>query len=91
MHFRPLSDPDRYAPRFTEISTYMRAPFAKSVADAATGIFGITYDGALTTQAAARHRLRETRKYSSLLRAKKRTTLVDPFDHARPRDMGMSL
>lgn len=88
MSFRPPSDPDRFAPRFAEIATFMRAPLARSASDADIGIFGIPYDGALTNRPGARHGPREIRNQSSLMRAINHATRIDPFALARVRDMG---
>jgi|UniRef100_UPI004048A5E5 guanidinopropionase len=88
MTFRPPSEPDRFAPRFAEIATFMRAPLAQAVTDADIGIFGIPYDGALTNRPGARHGPREIRNQSSLMRAVNHATRVDPFALARVRDMG---
>lgn len=88
MSFRPPSDPDRFAPRFAEIATFMRAPLAQKISDADIGIFGIPYDGALTNRPGARHGPREVRNQSSLMRAINHATQIDPFALVRVRDMG---
>ncbi|MEM9780113.1 MAG: agmatinase [Pseudomonadota bacterium] len=88
MSFRPPSEPDRFAPRFAEIATFMRAPLAQAVTDAQIGIFGIPYDGALTNRPGARHGPREIRNQSSLMRGINHATRIDPFALARVRDMG---
>jgi guanidinopropionase len=88
MTFRPPSEPDRFAPRFAEIATFMRAPLAQAVTDADIGIFGIPFDGALTNRPGARHGPREIRNQSSLMRAINHATRIDPFKLARVRDMG---
>jgi len=88
MTFRPPSEPDRFAPRFAEIATFMRAPLAQAVTDADIGIFGIPYDGALTNRPGARHGPREIRNQSSLIRSMNHATRIDPFALTRVRDMG---
>ena len=88
MDYDPPATPDRFAPRFAEVATFMRAPLATSLEDADIGIFGIPYDGALTNRAGARHGPREVRNQSSLMRAVNHATRVAPFDLARIRDMG---
>ncbi|WP_299963469.1 agmatinase [uncultured Roseobacter sp.] len=88
MSFRPPAAPDRFAPRFAELATFMRAPLAEAITDADIGIFGIPYDGALTNRPGARHGPREIRNQSSLIRAVNHATRVDPFALARVRDMG---
>jgi guanidinopropionase len=79
MTFSPPSEPDRFAPRFAEIATFMRAPLAQAVTDADIGICGIPYDGALTNRPGARHGPREIRNQFSLMRAVNHATRVDPF------------
>ena len=88
MTFDPPATPDRFAPRFAEVATFMRAPLATSLDDADIGIFGIPYDGALTNRAGARHGPREVRNQSSLMRAVNHATRIAPFELARIRDMG---
>ncbi|MEM6578236.1 MAG: arginase family protein, partial [Pseudomonadota bacterium] len=80
--------PDRFAPRFAELATFMRAPLARSLSEADIGIFGVPYDGALTNRPGARHGPREVRNQSSLIRAINHATRVDPFSLARVRDLG---
>lgn len=88
MSFRPPANPDRFAPRFAELATFMRMPLATALQDADIGIFGIPYDGALTNRPGARHGPREIRNQSSLIRAINHATRIDPFTLARVRDMG---
>jgi guanidinopropionase len=88
MTFRPPSTPDRFAPRFGEVATFMRAPLATTIAEADIGIFGIPYDGALTHRAGARQGPREIRNQSSLMRAIHHVTRMAPFELAEIRDMG---
>lgn len=88
MSFRPPSEPDRYAPRFAEIATLLRAPLATSLESVQIGAFGIPYDGALTNRPGARHGPREIRNQSSLIRAINHVTRIDPYALAEIRDMG---
>ncbi|MEM9813728.1 MAG: agmatinase [Pseudomonadota bacterium] len=88
MSFRPPDTPDRFAPRFAELATFMRAPLARDLAEVDIGIFGVPYDGALTNRPGARHGPREVRNQSSLMRAINHATRVDPFARARVRDLG---
>ena len=80
--------PDRFAPRFSELATFMRAPLARSLSDVDIGVFGVPYDGALTNRPGARHGPREVRNQSSLMRAINHATRIDPFSLARVRDLG---
>ncbi len=88
MTFRPPSEPDRFAPRFAEIGTLLRAPLATSLEGIDIGLFGIPYDGALTNRPGARHGPREIRNQSSLIRAINHATRIDPFAMCRVCDMG---
>ena len=88
MEFRTPSDPDRFAPRFAEIATLLRAPLADGLSGIDIGAFGIPYDGALTNRPGARHGPREIRNQSSLIRSINHATRVDPFVLTTVRDMG---
>ncbi|MEL6522765.1 MAG: agmatinase [Pseudomonadota bacterium] len=88
MTFRPPNDPERFAPRFAEIATLLRAPLAQSLENIDIGAFGIPYDGALTNRPGARHGPREIRNQSSLIRTINHATRIDPFALAEVRDMG---
>ncbi|MEO1293763.1 MAG: agmatinase [Pseudomonadota bacterium] len=88
MTFRPPADPDRFAPRFAEIATLLRAPLATELEGADIGLFGVPYDGALTNRPGARHGPREIRNQSSLIRTINHATRIDPFALARVRDFG---
>mgnify|MGYP003626619444 CR=1 FL=1 len=88
MKYNPPSTPNRLAPRFAEIATFMRVPIAKTLEDTDIGIFGVPYDGALTNRAGTRHGPREVRNQSTLMRAVNHATRINPFELARIRDMG---
>ncbi len=40
--FKPPSIPDRYAPRFTQVPTLLRAPLANSLDDVDIGLVGVS-------------------------------------------------
>ncbi|MEO0829407.1 MAG: agmatinase, partial [Pseudomonadota bacterium] len=88
MTFRRPSEPDRFAPRFAEIATLLRAPLATGLEGVDIGAFGVPYDGALTNRPGARHGPREIRNQSSLIRTINHATRIDPFALAQVRDMG---
>lgn len=88
MSYRPPAEPDRFAPRFAELATFMRAPLAQQLSEADIGIFGVPFDGALTNRPGARHGPREVRNQSSLMRGINHATRIDPFALARVRDTG---
>ncbi len=88
MSFRAPSEPDRFAPRFAEIATLLRAPLADKIDGIDIGLFGIPYDGALTNRPGARHGPREIRNQSSLIRTINHATRIDPFSLCTVCDMG---
>jgi len=82
------STPDMFAPRYSELATFMRAPVATSLRDIDIGLIGIPYDGALTNRPGTRHGPREVRNQSSLMRAINHATRVNPYDLCRVADVG---
>jgi guanidinopropionase len=78
----------RYAPRYAEIATFMRAPYRPDLVDVDIGIAGVPYDGGATNRAGARHGPREVRNQSSLIRSTHHVTRVNPFELARVADVG---
>ncbi len=88
MTFIPPATPNRLAPRFADIATFMRVPLAHTLDEAEIGIFGVPYDGALTNRPGTRHGPREVRNQSTLMRAINHATRINPFELAQIRDMG---
>ncbi len=88
MRYTSPSTPDQFAPRFSQIATFMRVPVAETIADADIGLFGVPWDGALTNRPGTRHGPREVRNQSTLMRAINHATRINPFELARIRDMG---
>ena len=86
--FKPPSQPDMYAPRYSQIASFMRTPLASSLEDTDIGLVGIPYDGALTNRPGARHGPREVRNQSSLMRTINHVTRTNPYDLCRIRDVG---
>ena len=86
--FTPPSPPDMFAPRYSELATFMRAPVANNLKDIDIGLLGIPYDGALTNRPGARHGPREVRNQSSLMRTINHATRVNPYDLCRIADVG---
>ncbi|MDA7965334.1 arginase family protein, partial [Ruegeria sp.] len=80
--------PDMFAPRYSELATFMRAPLAENLTDIDIGLVGIPYDGALTNRPGARHGPREVRNQSSLMRAINHVTRVNPYELCRVADVG---
>ena len=86
--FQPPSNPDMFAPRYTQVPTLLRAPLADSLDDVDIGLVGVPYDGALSCRPGARHAPREVRNESSLMRAINHVTKVNPFELCRIADVG---
>ena len=86
--FRSPCTPDMFAPRYTGLATFMRAPVAQTLDKIDIGLLGIPYDGALTNRPGARHGPREVRNQSSLMRAINHATRVNPYDLCRIADVG---
>src|SRR5271167_3939163 len=78
----------RFAPRFAELATFMRAPYRPDLEGVDIGICGVPYDGGATNRAGARHGPRAVRDLSSLMRATHHVTRVNPFDLCRIADVG---
>ncbi len=74
--------------RFTELATFMRAPFVRDLEQVDIGIIGIPYDGGLTCRTGARYGPREVRNQSSIMRAINVATDVRPYELRRVADLG---
>lgn len=86
--YKSPSPPDMFAPRYTEIATFMRTPLAERLEDVDIALVGVPYDGALTNRPGARHGPREVRNQSSLMRAVNHATRINPYDLVRVADVG---
>ncbi len=86
--FKAPDRPDMFAPRYTQLATFMRAPAAQDLSDIDIGLVGVPYDGALTNRPGARHGPREVRNQSSLMRAINHATRVNPYELCRVADVG---
>ena len=75
-------------PRFTEISTFMRAPIAQNLDDLDIALIGVPMDLGVTNRAGARHGPREIRNASSLMRLYNVSTGINPYDLCRIADVG---
>jgi guanidinopropionase len=78
----------RFAPRFAEIATFMRAPYVPSLTGIDIGIAGIPFDGGTTNRAGARHGPREVRNLSSLMRTTHHVFRINPFALCKVADIG---
>ena len=82
-NYHSPSNPDMFAPRYSQIATFMRTPLAQSLTGVDIGLVGIPYDGALTNRPGARHGPREVRNQSCPIL--NRTRPAQSPDAMRPR------
>jgi guanidinopropionase len=78
----------RFAPRFAEIATFMRAPHQLDLAGLDIGVAGVPFDGGATNRVGARHGPRAVRDLSSLMRATHHVFRINPFALCRIADVG---
>ncbi len=75
-------------PRFLDLPTFMRAPFAETLEGLDIGLVGVPFDAAVTNRPGARHGPREIRNQSSLTRMFHPVTRVNPYDLCKVADVG---
>ncbi len=78
----------RFAPRFAELATFMRAPYKPDLVGVDIGVCGVPFDGGATNRVGARHGPRAVRDLSSLMRAIHHVTRVNPFTLCNVADVG---
>jgi guanidinopropionase len=78
----------RLASRYSELATFMRAPYSLDVTGLDIAMLGIPFDGGVTNRPGARHGPREMRNQSSLMRAIHHVTKVNPFALCKVADVG---
>ena len=78
----------RFAPRFAEIATFLRAPHQLSLEGLDIGVAGVPFDGGATNRAGARHGPRAVRDLSSLMRATHHVFRINPFELGNIADVG---
>jgi len=78
----------RFAPRFAEIATFLRAPHQLDLGGLDIGVAGVPFDGGATNRAGARHGPRAVRDLSSLMRATHHVLRINPFELCRIADVG---
>ena len=98
MHYNPSKSlnvidqpPDHTInPRYTGISTFMRAPFAYDYTSPLLDIamIGVPFDGGVTNRPGARHGPREVRNQSSLIRRVHHVSKINPFKLCKIGDVG---
>ncbi len=76
------------APRYMEISTFMRAALITDPAKLDIAMIGVPYDGAVTNRPGARHGPREIRNASSMMRSIHHVTRINPYELCRIGDAG---
>tara|TARA_B100000676_G_scaffold300289_1_gene345741 strand:- start:3498 stop:4478 length:981 start_codon:yes stop_codon:yes gene_type:complete len=83
---------DKYDPklaaRYTELATFMRAPYQLDVTGLDIAMLGIPFDGGVTNRPGARHGPREMRNQSSLMRAIHHVSRVNPYALCKVADVG---
>ncbi len=77
-----------YAPRYTDIATFMRAPLVRDPSEVDIGLIGVPFDGAVTNRPGARHGPREIRNMSSMMRTTHHVTKINPYELCRIGDLG---
>jgi guanidinopropionase len=78
----------RFAPRFAEIATFLRAPHQLSLEGLDIGIAGVPFDGGATNRVGTRHGPRAVRDLSSLMRATHHVFRINPFELGNIADVG---
>ena len=76
------------APRYMNIPTFMRTPFADDPSDVDIGLIGVPYDNAVTNRPGARHGPREIRNASTMMRTIHHVTRMNPYSVCRVGDLG---
>ena len=85
--YGPDYDP-RFAPRFAEIATFMRAPYKPDLQGVDIGVCGVPFDGGATNRVGTRHGPRALRDLSSLMRNTHHVHRINPFTLCRIADVG---
>lgn len=79
-------------PRFASIPTFMKLPHvtvdAPEIQEVGIGIVGVPWDGGTTNRPGARHRPRQLRDYSTMIRAMNQATGIKPFSLVNCADLG---
>ncbi len=75
-------------PRFLELPTFLRTPFATTLDGLDIGLVGVPFDAGVTNRPGARHGPREIRNQSSQMRSIHPVTRVSPYDLCTVADVG---
>ncbi len=87
LDYPEMADP-MVRPRYTGIPTFMRAPYAESVAGLDIALVGVPFDGGVTNRTGARHGPREVRNQSSLMRRINQSSGIEPYALCKIADVG---
>ena len=77
-----------FAPRYTQIPTFMRTPHVRDPGGLGIALIGVPYDGATEARPGARYGPREIRNMSSMMRAVHHVTRLNPYQLCRIADLG---
>ena len=77
-----------FAPRYSDIATFMRAPLIREIASLDIALVGVPFDGGVTNRTGARHGPREMRNQSSLMRAIHHVSRLNPYALCSVADVG---
>ena len=75
-------------PRYTGLSTFMRAPYAEDLDGLDIAMIGVPFDGGVTNRPGSRHGPREVRNQSSLMRLTNQATGAQPYALCQIADIG---
>ncbi len=78
----------RFAPRYAEIPTFMRAPLIRDPSKLDIALVGVPFDAGAENRPGQRHGPREIRNMSSLTRSVHHVTKINPYELCRIGDMG---
>ena len=77
-----------FSPRFSEIATFMRAPYAQDLTGVDIAFAGVPWDGGVTVRPGARFGPREIRSQSTYLRMVHHVFRTSPFELCTIADAG---
>ena len=78
----------RFAPRYSEIPTFMRTPLIRDPSKLDIALVGVPFDAGAENRPGQRHGPREIRNMSSLTRSIHHVTKINPYELCRIGDMG---
>lgn len=78
----------KLGPRYSEISTFMRAAYSLDLSDVDIAMIGVPFDGGVTVRPGARHGPREIRNQSSFMRSIHHVSKINPFALCNVADVG---